>query len=451
MCVKKCKKTFFLIIFINILFCGCSIGKKMEQNVSEQGIFVRTCKAQNKVFNQVLEAFGTISFKKKNDVTVLVSGKITSFNVKEGDFVKKGEVVAILKNLQLLLQKKMYESEVEAAQARVNLVNSQMNEQILGVESRLLAVEKDELNIKQKELELSVEEKNLGNKKRLNEIGGITDAAIENLELSLSANKTSLEIQKKELEISMLGLRDIDLINAGIIPSSNLNEKKAQIIELNTVSKSNEIESAKAALNIAKKQLENAQLMMDELIVKAPCDGIIGQNYYENGEYINENQKLTTIIDISTVYAQVYIQEQDIVKFKIGSIVYLEIPSLEIKIKSEVSEISPIASSQSGNFLVKIKIPNSKKQIKPGMFVKARIEKEAPQSLMCLPETAVLSINGNSAEFFIVQNSYLVKKTVEIIDQKEGCIWFENGITDSEIVVDKPSAFLREGQKVSNE
>ena len=51
-------------------------------------------------------------------------------------------------------------------------------------------------------------------------------------------------------------------------------------------------EGAVDTVNIAKKQLENAQLMMDELIVQAPCDGIIGQNYYENGEYIKKPSKI---------------------------------------------------------------------------------------------------------------------------------------------------------------
>ena len=250
--------------------------------------------------------------------------------------------------------------------------------------------------------------------------------------------------------MSSLGLRDEDLINAGMLVSDNPKVKKEQLIELNTTKKAKEIESAEAALKTARRQLENANLMM-ELVIKSPCDGIIGQNYYENGEYIKENEKLTTVIDISSVYAQIYIQEKEVVKFKKGSRVELEIPSLDIKLKAKVSEISPIASAQSGNFLVKIKIPNSNSAIKPGMFVKANLEKTSPKKMLCLPQTALLTCADGRASFFAVQNSYLVKKEIQFEYEKDGYIWFTQGIGDKEKIVDKPSPFLKEGQVVNIE
>ncbi len=443
---------FALCVFaFAIVFTACPKITASPDAEEQKNLSVRTCSVQQKEFDDSLESFGTISFKTKNDVTVLVPGQLTEFTVKEGDAVKKGQVIARLKNLQMMVQQKMYESEVDSAQARLDLVNSQMQEEILAVESRLLSIEKASLNIKQKELELDSQTKNLENKKKLSKIGGVTKSSIESLEVNLSASRTELEIQKKELEMSSLGLRDEDLINAGMLVSDNPKVKKEQLIELNTTTKAKEIESAEAALKTARRQLENANLMMEELVIKSPCDGIIGQNYYENGEYIKENEKLTTVIDISSVYAQIYIQEKDVVKFKKGSRVELEIPSLDIKLKAKVSEISPIASAQSGNFLVKIKIPNSNSAIKPGMFVKANLEKTSPKKMFCLPQTALLTCADGCASFFAVQNSYLVKKEIQFEYEKDGYIWFTQGIGDKEKIVDKPSPFLKEGQVVNIE
>lgn len=434
-----------------VLFTACPEIEAVTDGEEQKNLSVRTCSVQLKEFDDSLESFGTISFKTKNDVTVLVPGQLTEFTVKEGDTVKKGQVIARLKNLQMMVQQKMYESEVESAQARLDLVNSQMQEEILAVESRLLSIEKASLNIKQKELELEAQKKNLENKKKLSKIGGVTKNSIESLEVNLSASRTELEIQKKELEMSTLGLRDEDLINAGMIVSADPGKRKEQLIELNTTTKAKEIESAEAALKAARQQLENANLMMEELVIKSSCDGIIGQNYYENGEYIKENEKLTTVIDISSVYAQIYIQEKEVVKFKKGSRVELEIPSLDIKLKANVSEISPIASAQSGNFLVKIKIPNSSSAIKPGMFVKATLEKSTPKKMLCLPQTALLTCSDKRAVFFALQNSYLVKKEIQFEYEKDGYIWFSQGLDVNEKIVDKPSPFLKEGQVVSIE
>lgn len=443
---------FVLCVFlVAIVFTACPKITASTDVEEQKNLSVRTCSVQLKEFDDSLESFGTISFKTKNDVTVLVPGQLTEFTVKEGDTVKKGQVIARLKNLQMLVQQKMYESEVDSAQARLDLVNSQMQEEILAVESRLLSIEKASLNIQQKELELESQTKNLENKKKLSRIGGVTKSSIESLEVNLSASRTELEIQKKELEMSTLGLRDEDLINAGMLVSDNPKVKKEQLIELNTTTKAKEIESAEAALKTARRQLENANLMMEELVIKSPCDGIIGQNYYENGEYIKENEKLTTVIDISSVYAQIYIQEKEVVKFKKGSPVELEIPSLDIKLKAKVSEISPIASAQSGNFLVKIKVPNSTRAIKPGMFVKANLEKTSPKKMFCLPQTALLTCADGRASFFAVQNTYLVKKEIQFEYEKDGYIWFSQALDEKEKIVDKPSPFLKEGQVVSIE
>ena len=59
------------------------------------------------------------------------------------------------------------------------------------------------------------------------------DSELEKARLSILAPETNISLLKKEREISLLGLRDEDLIQNGIIPSKDENERKKQIIELN--------------------------------------------------------------------------------------------------------------------------------------------------------------------------------------------------------------------------
>ena len=87
-------------------------------------------------------------------------------------------------------------------------------------------------------------------------------------------------------------------------------------------------------------QLKSVELLLEQLTIKSPVSGIVGQKYYENGEYVKENEKILTLIDTSSVDAVIYIQEKDIVNFSIGTQVNIEIPSLNKNVKSTISEIS---------------------------------------------------------------------------------------------------------------
>lgn len=438
-------KFFLCITLISIYFTSCE--RKTEQ-VENNKIAVKTINVETKQLDNELNSFGTISYKLKNDITSLVAGTISALPVKEGQYIKAGTVVANLRNLQLEIQKDQCLSSVESATASYDLTEAQYQEAVLAVESKLLSMEKAELTIKQKELEYEAQKKNFEDQKSLYEIGGVTDYNIEQMELQLSSLETELKILKKEQEISYLGYRKEDLISNGIIPSENPAVFHQQIIDLNTRTSKAQVTAAKAQLDSAKQQLRSVNLLIDELVIKSQVAGIVGQKYYENGEYIKENEKVLTLIDTSSVDAVMYIQEKDIVNFSIGTQVDIEIPSLNKKIKSTISEISPIADSQSGNFSVKASIDNSKNLIKPGMFLKCKIQKSNPEVLPCVPNTAIIQGADNTAKVICVNKNYAVIKTVTIKEQKNGYVWISEGLSKNDIVINNPSPFIREGQAV---
>ena len=45
-------------------------------------------------------------------------------------------------------------------------------------------------------------------------------------------------------------------------------------------------------------------------------------------------------------------------------------------------------------------------------------------------------------------NNFVVQKEINILKNKNGKLWIDNGIKDGELIVDKPSPFLKEGEKV---
>ncbi len=445
-------KRLILKIFAFYAFAALLISCRGEENdyaLSDSPVEVHVVKVEDKLLDDNLNSFGTVSYKSKTDLTVQVAGTITGFTAKEGKIVRKGQVLAVLKNIQLEIQKKQTESSLKSAESSLKLSETELAQEILNVESRMISIQKAELNIKQKQDELELQKKNLEAQEALNKIGGVTDSSIEQLKMGLSSQTTEIEILKKELEMSTLGLRNEDLINSGIVPSEDEAVRKRQLIELNTKSKIAQIEQAKASVENMRQQLLSVNTMMDELVIKAPVDGIIAQNYYENGEYIEANQKFTTLIDTTSVYALIYIQEQDMVNFTAGTPIFVTIPSITKSFSSVISEISPIADSSSGNFRVKAELDNVGGEIKPGMFVKCSIQRKSAELYPAIPESCLISSSENAAKIFTVMNGFAVKKDVTVSGRKDGFVWIRDSLKSGDVVIDNPSPFLKEGQKVS--
>lgn len=434
------------LIFTVLLLFSCE--KKTVSQEERRIVRVRAAAATTKPFHDELSSFGTITYKIKNDITAQVEGTITELRVRDGDEVGRGQLIARLKNVQLEIQRDQYGNALDSARANLFMAQTRVEEARLGVESRLLSIDKNRLRLAQLEPELAEARSAMENGKALLEIGGITDAAYRGLELSVSSKEAELGILKKDIEIARLGLRDTDLSAAGFTPSADSETRKRQFIELNTRSAAAELKTAEANLRNAEKTLDSANRLIEELSIRSSVAGVAGALYFENGEYVPQNEKIATVMDTSRVYALFYIQEQDISNFTIGTPLRIEIPSLKKNLNAEINEISPMADPQSGNFSVKAEIPNEDLSIKPGMFIKCLIPRIEETSYPVVPDTALVHTKDNEGEIFCVINGIAVIKTVRVQAKKNGELWISSGLDEGDVVIDKPSPFLKEGEYV---
>lgn len=440
----------YFFIFAGITLCaafGCENERRIPGDSAP--VLVQTVIAEKKPFTDNLISFGTLSFKSKNDVTALVEGTLYNLPAKEGDAVRKGQIIARMRNVQLEMQREQARNSVDSAAASLNLAKTKLWDTKLGIESRLLSVEKSNILIAQKEVESAKMEADLQNNKMLYEMGGVTESERETKEIAYKSALAELESMRKERTILSLGLTDQDLLANGITPAGNAAEKKEQIIAVNTKGILAEIEAAESNLRNANNSLSSVNTLLAELTLYAPVDGVVGARYYENGEFVKQNEKVFTIIDIADVYAVFYIQEQDIINFAITSPLELEVQSLGKTIPAKIDEISPMADAQSGNFSVKALIQNTDGDLRPGMFVRCVIPRSEQMVYIALPESALVNQMQEKGTVFCVVNGIAIQKEVGILAQRDGVIWIKSGLNEKEEVIDKPTPFLKEGIHVS--
>lgn len=442
----KYKAIFILSLALVFLSCKEDL---LVQNQQGQVVSAKIITAEKSKVDKDFSSFGVVSYNTKNDVTTQVQGVLSRILVKDGDFVTEGKVIAVMKNIQLEIQLEQSENSVKVAEAAVFMAQAALQEAEFDVENRLLDLEKMVLQIQQHQLELSDSQNKLSDSIKLFEAGGITQNALDAQKLSVKSMETDLQILVKNHEAAQLGLRDCDLFSAGYQPYCDLQERRKQLIDLNTRSHQAELESARAGLENARKSLDSLLRLNLQLQVKSPCTGIVGAHYFEQGEFVTENEKIFTIMDVSNVNAVFDIQENDITSVSVGNPIHIEIPSLKENITACISEISPLADGQTGNFTVKARMENKDMAMRPGMFLRCVVPRNNAMELPFLPETVLAHEDEEGfGTVFIVRKGLAVKRKVKIEKKADGYLWISEGIETGEKVVDKPSSFLKEGSRV---
>ena len=452
----------FLLLIILILvgfttegLSGLDGGKKKSSLATNENkiLSVERVEVLSSKLLQDISSFGTISYSGKNDVTVQVEGVLKKLHVKEGDTVQAGQVLAQVENIQLEIQRQQGETALNSAIAGVNLAKTRLEEGRLAVESSLLNLEKLHLQLEHQQLELEEAQLELEKQEKLLELGGITEAAYRSQQVALEGQRAAYEIACKELESQSLGFRDEDLLEQGIEPAQDQMLRRQQLIDLNTRTLAAELVSAQANLESAEKNLRSIQELLSHLVILSPKSGVVAAKYFEQGEFLAENEKLLTIMDVNQVHAVFSIQEQDMGYFQLGSAVEVEVPALGLKTMAPVAEISPMADPQSGNFTLKSYLSNENKSIKPGMFVKCLLPRDSAH-YPAIPESALVAETGGRAgdgwtgTVFLIHENRAIKQEVNLLEKSDGMVWISHGLTEGQWVVNNPSPFLKEGQSI---
>ncbi|MBN1649668.1 MAG: efflux RND transporter periplasmic adaptor subunit [Spirochaetales bacterium] len=442
------KKQLLFILLITGLLVSCN-KKTATIEIGNQIHKVRTVIVKRELEYPEIRSFGAISFINKADVTAVLDANIDSIRVREGDTVRKGELLVVLHNPQLDVQFNKANAAIRSAESALALAKAKLWEGQLGVEARLITLEQQDMTLKQKLIDVRELKAGLDEKTALYNVGGISENALETTKSDYEAALASYEILKKDNQIKELGLRDADLVARGYRVPADKDQRQKLIIELNSATLAAEVEVAESNLLASKTELESINLLMKDLRIRAPISGVIGSRYLEQGERVSPGTKVITIFNEGGVYAIFPVQEKDIMNINEGMLVKTIVDAYpDREFSGKIDIISPVIDPQTGSFSVKAKIIDSEHSLKPGMFVRTTIIMDKPRDIIRLPSTALTQKRDNQARIFIVRGNKVFTSAVEAGEEKNGMVEIKSQLKEGELVIDSPPPVLIEGDTV---
>ena len=337
------------------------VGFTVHQS-SKNVVTVQTGKVQRQDLATVVSASGEIKPKTYVNVGANAFGKITHLYVKEGDHVKKGQLLARLENVQ------------SSADVNAN-------------EASLQAAETDAL---------------------------AADAALKTSQADLQRAQADYDRNKLDWE------RAQSLFKDGLISRSDFDSRRNAwaTADAGLVQAQARVSQAKAQKDSADKHITQGRAnltrvtdVLQKTSYNAPYDGVVTNLPVREGETVvmgiqnAPGSTLMTIADMSIITAEVMVDETDIVNVHLGQPAEVTIDAIPKKIfHGTVSEIGDnaivrssgvstsqqaTASEEAKDFKVVVNVQDAPLDLRPGLSTTAKITTATRSTALAVPIQAL--------------------------------------------------------------
>jgi HlyD family secretion protein len=370
-------KTKWKIIIGVVAILIAVVGVYASTVYSKRGVVtVQTGKVVRNDLTSQVTASGEIKPKTYINIGANASGVITALPVKEGDRVRKGQLLARLEDVQPSANVKSSEAKVASAEADSSASEAGLKAADENLNTMQAAIDKDKADLARMKADM--------------------DRA-ESLYKEQLMAKQDYELRQATYAAQQATVRESE---ARLTQARAQREQQAATM----TSMQRRIAQAKAGLTMVNDVLQKHSSF-------APLDGVVTNLPVRVGESVVpglQNQTGTlimTIADMSLITAEVKVDETDIVNIKLEQIVDITIDAIPNKtFKGHVTEIgntailrstgvaanqSAISSQEAKDFKVVVALDNPPDEVRPGLSCTAKITTATRPNVLTIPIQAL--------------------------------------------------------------
>ncbi|AMR68149.1 MULTISPECIES: efflux RND transporter periplasmic adaptor subunit [Pseudomonadaceae] len=174
-------------------------------------------------------------------------------------------------------------------------------------------------------------------------------------------------------------------------------QRGQDLIKRQAISKS-EFDRLNAELLKAEASVTQLKAELDKKRILAPFAGTIGIRQVDTGDYLSPGTSFATLQDLSRLYVDFFLPEQDYPQLAIGQSVRLSLAAYPGEVFSgEISALNPKVEETTRNVQVRAMLPNPDNKLLPGMFANLEVLLPGEKPQVLVPETAITyTLYGNS-------------------------------------------------------
>jgi len=224
------------------------------------------------------------------------------------------------------------------------------------------------------------------------------------------------------------------------------------------------LQSRKAALAQAKAELVNAKVNLGYTTITSPADGIVGSIPFKTGSLVSSAsaQPLTTVSNISKVYAYFSLNEKQLLDFsktytgKTLAEQMKNIPAVSLVLadgtiyaqNGKIESINSQINTNTGSASLRATFPNPTSILKSGASASVRIPQHITDVIL-IPQKSTTDLQGKKFVYVIGDSAKVVSTPVEIMQITKGKFYVvTKGLKVGDKVVLEGFQSLKDGTKI---
>ena len=263
---------------------------------------------------------------------------------------------------------------------------------------------------------------------RLNPIAA--QSMVDNMQASLEQERANAVMAKGEWERAQQGGSDLF--------SKEENERRHMSAT-----------TAQAKVKAAEAQVADARNRLAHTIIRAPTDGTVLTRTAEVGQIaVPGSTVLFRLARDGQIEMRGQVAEQDVPHLKVGQEAQVRLEGVARSFKGRIWQIGAIIDSTTRQGTVRIALPASDQDLRPGAFARAEIQVGSSLGVI-LPQTAVLGDEQGNYVLVVGADNKLERRPVTVAGARSEGLLVSDGLAGTERVVAVAGAFLRSGEVVS--
>lgn len=211
-------------------------------------------------------------------------------------------------------------------------------------------------------------------------------------------------------------------------------ERTRRLIEQNASAEA-DLEQAEANARSTQAQLELMQVRLDRTLVRAPFRGLVGGRSVSLGDYVGTSTQLIGLQTVDPQRAVFSVPERYAQRLEVGQSVTFRVAALpDTEFTGVVDFVDPVVELPARTIMVKAEVQNPDRQLKPGMFIEARLATDVRPDAVIIPEDAILPLAGQTL-VYVVADGTAQRRPVELGVRLPGFVEIKNGLEAGEQVV----------------
>lgn len=183
-------------------------------------------------------------------------------------------------------------------------------------------------------------------------------------------------------------------------------------------------------------EIERSGEVRRTLTLRSPAGGYVLEKSVVAGQKIMSGETLFRVADLSEVWVEGDVFEQDLAEVRTGQMVHADFQALPDEHRmGRISYIYPTIDPETRTAKVRVSLPNGDLRLKPGMYATLRIVGAERRGVLTVPRDAVLSTGERNLVFLRERDGPLAPREVALGAANDTRVEILRGLAPGDTVV----------------